>query len=265
MTSFLPGLCSVTFRHRDPAWIVSAAQDAQLSGIEWGGDRHVLPRDIDTARSVGGLTRAHDLLPISYGSYIDPPQSNLADFERARETAAAIGSDNIRIWPGTRGRPSADYAAHERTQAAATIRQMAQAASEIGLALSLEYHPDSLTDSTDDALRLIEDVAHDNAYLYWQPRPGVALAEAIAEIRRVGTHVSHLHVFAWDADCHRYPLADQEAYWREVVQAMPPSRYSRPRYALLEFVADDDPVRFQQDAATLRRLLGSPHPLWSLR
>ncbi|MBF9232447.1 sugar phosphate isomerase/epimerase family protein [Microvirga alba] len=255
MTSFSPGLCSVTFRHLKAASIIGAARKAHLTAIEWGGDIHVPPRQVETARSVGAWTRAAGLLPASYGSYVDPPSSDMANFESALGTATALGAINIRIWPGTRGRPSSEYSVQERSRTAASINAMAQEAARHGVSISLEHHPNSLTDDTDSAARLMDEIAHRNVYLCWQPRPGLPLRDALVEIGRLGTSISHIHVFAWDESRVRFPLADQEDYWCELLQAMPPSCFPGPRYAFLEFVAHDDLSRFEEDAATLSRLL----------
>lgn len=254
MTRFEPALCTVTFRALQPAEIVSLARDVGLKAIEWAGDAHVPPGDAARAQVAGELSRAAGLA-LSYGSYVAPPADEADAFALALETAAQLGAGNIRIWPGTRGRASADYAVDEARAAAAQIRDMGVEAARHGITVSLEYHPGSLTDDTDSALRLIETVAHDNVYLYWQPRPGLPRDAALAEIGRVGPHVSHIHVFAWDAARNRFPLARAADYWRDVIEAMPPTRWRGRRFAMLEFVAADAPAAFRADAATLGRIL----------
>ncbi|MBB4184479.1 sugar phosphate isomerase/epimerase [Sinorhizobium terangae] len=254
MSTFEPGLCTVTFRSLPASRIVELAAEAGLAAIEWAGDAHVPPGNGPVARDVGRLSEEAGLAT-SYGSYVAPPTDDLAAFRRALDCALALGASNIRIWPGTRQRDSKDYSASERLAAAAAIRDMGAEAARHGVTVSLEYHPQSLTDETDSARRLIDAIAHDNVYLYWQPRPGLPLAEALAEIAQIGQHVSHLHVFAWDADRKRLLLKSASDYWRTVLAAMPPSRWTGRRYAMLEFVANDDPAAFFEDAATLRQFL----------
>lgn len=251
---FQPALCTVTFRGLRPAAIIPLAAEARLAAIEWAGDAHVPPGEDVIAQNVGRLTR-DARMAISYGSYVAPPSDDLATFSKALATAKFLGASNIRIWPGTRGRDSADYSDAERRSAAALIREMGEKASGLGVTVSLEYHPNSLTDETSSALRLIETVAHENVYLYWQPRPGLPLDDALKEIALVGVHVSHIHVFAWDGNRKRFPLATAADYWRSVLAAMPGSRWKGPRFAMLEFVTGDDPNAFLADAATLRELL----------
>ncbi|ACP25277.1 hypothetical protein NGR_c15090 [Sinorhizobium fredii NGR234] len=255
MSDFEPGLCTVTFRGLPPESIVDLAREARLAAIEWAGDAHVPPGDTSVARIVGRLCERAGLA-ISYGSYVAPPTDDPSEFRHAVESAIALGASNIRIWAGTRRRDSKDYSAGERRATADSIRDMAAEAGRHGISVSLEYHPQSLTDTTESACELIESIAHDNAYLYWQPRPGLPLGEAIAEVARIGQHVSHLHVFAWDRDRNRFPLASAADYWRTILASLPQSRWKGRRLAMLEFVANDEPAAFLEDAATLRKILG---------
>jgi sugar phosphate isomerase/epimerase len=254
MSGFEPALCTVTFRGLAPETIVPLAAEAGLAAIEWAGDAHVPPGDLAEAREIGRLSRANGFA-LSYGSYIAPPSDGMAEFFEALATASALGAENMRIWPGTRGRDSADYGAAEVRDTAKLIRDMGSEAARKGIAVSLEYHPNSLTDTTDSALRLMEEVGHDNVYLYWQPRPGLPLDEALAEIGLIGRHVSHIHVFAWDRDRNRFPLATQADYWRAAIETLDASRWTGRRFAMLEFVAGDDPDNFRADAATLKEIL----------
>ncbi|MCA1404208.1 sugar phosphate isomerase/epimerase [Ensifer sp. IC3342] len=254
MSTFEPGLCTVTFRNLPADRIVELAMEAGLAAIEWAGDAHVPPGDEPIARDVRRLSEKAGLAT-SYGSYVAPPTDDLSEFRRALDSAIALGASNIRIWPGARQRDSKDYSASERRAAAAAICDMGAEAARYGVTVSLEYHPQSLTDETDSARRLIDAVAHNNVYLYWQPRPGLPLDEALAETAQIGQHVSHVHVFAWDADRNRFPLTSAADYWRAVLAAMPASRWNERRFAMLEFVANDDPAAFFEDAATLKQIL----------
>ncbi|ALA20257.1 MULTISPECIES: sugar phosphate isomerase/epimerase [unclassified Chelatococcus] len=255
MIPLAPALCSVTFRQLPPEEIVALARQAGLAAIEWGGDVHVPAGDVAMARHVRRITEEAGLLPASYGSYLYPPDHGLEDFRRVLDTCHALGSSNVRIWPGRRNRPSATYDAAERGEAAGLIRAMGELAGGAGISVSLEYHPNSLTDETGSAANLMDAIAHANVHLYWQPRPGLPLDEACEEIARIGTRVSHVHVFAWDGARRRYALADHAKWWSAVFAALPESRFEGVRYAMLEFVRDDAPEAFLADAATLRHLL----------
>ena len=65
-----PGLCSVTLRALEPSAVVELAAAAGLEAIEWGGDVHVPPGDVDRAGQVRTLTEGAGLAVASYGSYL---------------------------------------------------------------------------------------------------------------------------------------------------------------------------------------------------
>jgi sugar phosphate isomerase/epimerase len=255
MTSFRPGLCSVTFRNLAPRTIVRLATECGIEGIEWAGDVHVPPGQLDFARHVRRLTEDAGLSVISYGSYIAPPSDDETAFAAVLETAQALGAPNIRIWPGSRNRDSATYSAHEREHAASLIRRMARLADSASVTIGLEYHPNSLTDDLASARQLMAEIDDPNVFLYWQPRPGLPLEDALDELRAIGAETSHVHVFAWDGEKRRYPLSDQRTYWSRILTEAPETRWPGDRFAMLEFVRDDSPEQFRLDAAVFRQLL----------
>ena len=255
---FEPGLVSVTFRQLGYEALIDLAAEAGLAAIEWGADVHVPPGDEAQALCVAEATRAAGLAVSSYGSYLRMPTATEAEVAAAMDAAAALGAPMVRIWPGAHNRPSASYSVEERVAVASAIDSAAAIANARGLALGLEYHPGTLTDELASSAALVEAVAAPNVYLYWQPSPGIAEAAADAEIAALGPHIAHLHVFEWDADKTRYPLADGFARWKRWIDAIPQGRWMGPRYAMLEFVAGNDPQNLLTDARTLRRLIGEP-------
>jgi sugar phosphate isomerase/epimerase len=255
MTSFRPGLCSVTFRKLTPETIVELAAECGIAGIEWAGDVHVPPGQFDVARRVRYLTEEAGLTVVSYGSYIASPSDDEAAFALVLETAQALGAPNIRIWPGSRNRDSVTYSPQERLHTASLIRRMARQAANASITIALEYHPNSLTDDLASAQKLMAEIDDPNVFLYWQPRPGLPLDEALDELRAIGAETSHFHVFAWDSEKKRYPLSDQRAYWNRIFTEAPTTRWPGDRFAMLEFVRDDNPEQFRVDAAVFCQML----------
>jgi sugar phosphate isomerase/epimerase len=255
MTSFRSGLCSVTFRKLSPEAVVALAAECGIKGIEWAGDVHVPPGQSDVARRVRHVTEEASLSVVSYGSYIAPPSDDEAAFAIVLETAQALGAPNIRIWPGSRNRDSVTYSADERRHTASLIRRMARLAEEASVTIGLEYHPNSLTDDLASAQKLIAEIDDPNVFLYWQPRPGLPLEEALDEFRAIGAETSHVHVFAWDSEKKRYPLSEQQTYWNRILSDAPTTRWPGDRFAMLEFVRDDSPEQFRVDAAVFCQML----------
>ncbi len=252
---FLPGLCSVTFRDRSPSEIVKIVSDAGLAAIEWGADVHVPPGRLGAARDVGRWTREAGLTVSSYGSYLRAPADGVDAFHRVLETAQELGAPMIRIWPGWQGRASADYSDTDRRAAVDAINAMGAVAAAHDVAIGLEFHPGTLTDSTSSAVQLVQAIDSPAVFLYWQPRPGIPQAEALNELAAVGTDIAFVHVFHWDTDCQRFPLAEGAVHWRAYLAAIPEGRFAGKRYALLEFVADDSIENLKTDARALKALL----------
>jgi len=242
---FKTGIVSVTFRNLAPQVIADLTAQAKLDSVEWGGDVHVPPTDIANAAAVGALTKAAGLQIASYGSYFRAGYSEEASFAAEVEAARALGAPNIRIWAGKKG--SADET--DRAAVAASIRNCAEICAQNGMTLSLERHRGTLTDIPDSALRLVDEAAHDNLRLYWQPDQAEDTAYNVAALRALLPYVSNVHVFSW-AGKEKYPLADGEAAWRQYIDILAAS--GRDHAMLMEFVCDGTEAQFLRDAETLR-------------
>lgn len=134
---------------------------------------------------------------------------------------------------------------------------MAQQAAQAGVTLSLEFHRLTLTDSLASTLDLLQRVDHAALYTYWQPRSGIGTVEAEEELAALRPWLSHLHVFNWNEERERFPLAPAEPFWRAVLEnvaAVPDARFAT-RWAMMEFVRGDDPAVFPADAQALRTWL----------
>jgi len=255
MRIFKPGLCSVTFRSLPPQAVIDLAVANGIEAIEWGADIHVPPGDFDNARDVAERTTEAGLTVSSYGSYIFAPDFALEDVTAVLETARALGTGHIRVWPGHRKRPSTDYSPQERHIATQALANVARRAEDYGMTIGLEYHPNSLTDTLPSALQLAQDLTASNLFLYWQPAPGLPLSDALTEIAALGPRICHLHVFAWLADASRLSLGKRVDFWQACIDAMPQSDWDKQTYAMLEFVRGDDVGQFADDAQTLRQIL----------
>jgi 3-dehydroshikimate dehydratase len=244
------GLVSVTFRQLSPHAVMEIAARAGLSSVEWGGDIHVPPGDVERAREVRRLTLDHGLRVAAYGSYFRFRPDD--DWRAVLETAVALGAPLVRVWAGERGSSEAD--AEYREHIVAHSRRVAEEASKVGIAVAYEYHGGTLTDTTASALDLLRRAT--GMHTLWQPPHGCSAGERVASVEAVLPSLRNVHVFHWEGERRvRRPLAEGEHLWLPVLDVL--RRGGRDHTLLLEFVADDDPQQLIEDAQTLHRWLGA--------
>jgi 3-dehydroshikimate dehydratase len=242
VTALVPGLVSVTFRQLGPAEIISLAVEGGLRAVEWGGDVHVPTGDLRTAREVAARCADAGIGVEAYGSYYRAD----GDFGPVLDTALALGAPRIRVWAGHNG------SAEEPDRAAVVdgLRAAVERAGDVEVAV--EYHANTLTDTLASAVQLLTEVP--GLRSYWQPPVGSSLHDALLAVPALSPVAAH--VFSWDDTGGRLPLAAREDLWRPVLAelAKPPGT----RHVLVEFVRDDDPAAFLEDAAVLREWLATP-------
>ena len=240
------GIVSVTFRPLPPSRIVELAAQAGLDGVEWGSDVHVPPTDSANAENVAAVTAGGGLSTLSYGSYFRAGYSEDALFDAEVRTAKILGAPNIRIWAGSKGSETEE----NRTAVADSIRVCAQKCRSAGMTLSLEFHQNTLTDHYESALRLIDEVAHENLHLYWQPDQFRDTAYNLSALRAVLRHVSNVHVFTWEGK-EKFPLIHGETLWRQYIDILRGD--GKEHGYFLEFVCDGTEKQFREDAAVLKQ------------
>lgn len=245
------GLCSITFRQLTIDEVIALCQKAQIDGIEWGGDIHVPPGDIETAKSVREKTAAAGLKVCSYGSYYrcDDQSGPLSE---VLESADTLGAPIIRVWAGRKGSADADTA--DREEVAEHLRRAVIAARELDITIALEYHGGTLTDTQESAHQLLEEVGLPELTLFWQPRTGREFTSDLVELEAALPRLSNVHCFHWGASFQeRYPLLDGTKKWQAYLDLI--RRLDGERYVILEFVKDDSPEQFLEDAKVLKSLL----------
>ena len=246
------GLVSITFRTLSVAEVIAAVAAAKLDGIEWGSDIHCPAGDIPAARDVATQTADAGLAVAAYGSYYRLGEDE--PFEPILDSAAALGAPTIRVWAG-RSLSSADATDADRSRVADDLNRIAAMSAEAGIAVALEYHANTLTDTLDSALALLADAP--SVACYWQPPFKSAVAENLEAIDALAPRLSNIHVFHWIDDgtdtIDRRPLAEGAAQWSDYISAI--TEMPGDRWAMLEFVRDESLDAFTADAATLRNLL----------
>ena len=246
MAQVKTGLVSVTFRQKSVEEIAALTAEAGLSGVEWGGDVHVPPGDREAARRAAQLTHQAGLEVLSYGSYYRCQPGE--DFTPVLESALALGAPLIRVWAGTK--PWEEASPQEREALAVQLGQAVDQAAAAGLALGLEYHRGTATQTKEGARALLEAVGRPGLTTYWQPNPDISQGEQLAEIDALLPWISTVHVFTWTGANVRHPLEAGAARWEEYLTHLAPAQ--KERCLLLEFVQEDSEEAFRRDARTLR-------------
>ncbi|MFH1614536.1 MAG: TIM barrel protein [Planctomycetota bacterium] len=248
-----PGLVSVTFRQLAPAEIVGLVVQAGLLGIEWGGDIHVTHGDFKRAREVNKITTDAGLKVFAYGSYYRVGESEAAlPFEKVLETAVSLKAPLIRVWAGSSS--SVDAGPAYRNRVVSDTLRIAAMASEANIIISYEFHKGSLTDTYESAMKLMEEVGHDNVRLYWQTPLTTDAEENLAGLDRILPWATNTHVFNWSRATESFqPLEQVCNIWHRYLQKFAASNHDHA--AMLEFVKDNSPDMFLEDAKTLRKLL----------
>jgi 3-dehydroshikimate dehydratase len=255
-----PGLCSITFRTLTADAVLVAAVRAGVEGIEWGADAHVPPGDGTTASALAVRCRDAGVEVVSYGSYLGftpPAGADDAAVEAVLDTAEALGAPMVRIWTELGVVP--DAPADDRRRVTARTGAFADAIAARGLTAALEFHPFTLTHTAASANQLLYELGRPNLRTHWQPDPTLSPNDAVAELAHVTDRLAHLHAFSWGPEgiADRRALVDGAAVWVPALEVAERAGAPLPgrRYALCEYVRDDDPDQLVADVRTLREWL----------
>ncbi len=254
-----PGLCSITFRSLATDAVIALAERAGTAGIEWGSDTHVPPTDLAGAEATGRRCRDAGIEVVSYGTYLGAgaaTATTVAEIEQHLDAAEALGAPMIRAWTEFGVTPVADLAARQRTAEHTAV--IADAAAARGLLVALEFHPGTFTETAASTNALLDELGRPNLLTHWQPDPAWTAVEALEHLTGVLGRLAHLHVFAWGPDGieDRLPLGDGADLWAPALALADSAPGPVDRYALCEYVLDDDPDQFVADSAMLRRWSG---------
>jgi 3-dehydroshikimate dehydratase len=249
---FHPGLVSITFRQLSAQEIVSLVKEAGLKGIEWGGDIHVPHGEVETAKEVLAMTGEAGLEVSAYGSYYRAGDEGPETFEGVLACAVALETKILRVWIGRKGSAEADDEYRQRIYA--DCRRISNMSSDAGIELACEWHGNTLTDTAESASALFEAVDHPAFNTYWQSRNKTSREFSLGDMDAAMSRLVGLHMFNWDAESGgREPLAGGWAEWKEYLTKArsAPRGKDTDMYAQLEFVKDDEPRQFIEDARTL--------------
>lgn len=245
------GLTSVTFRSLTVDEIIDCCKKCGLSAIEWGSDVHCPPGDIPTAEAVAEKMRKAQLAVSSYGSYYR--LSGGESISPYLEAAAALGAPHIRIWSGQKS-----YAEATPAEYAAMIceaKRCCREAEKYKIEIAFEYHGGTLTDTRENALRVMRDIDEPNLGMYFQYDPLVSLEENFAALYAFMPYLKTVHVFNVDNKFNRYSLGEAESrkMWGEFIRILNKSK-AEP-YLLFEFLREEIFEGLSREAEIMQSIL----------
>lgn len=259
-SAFRSGLMSVTLRQKAIQEVVDIVVRVGLESITWAGDSHVLPDETAAAERARVACATASIRVEGYGSYW---RGDCSDFAPSLGAAQTLGASRIRVWAGSEGSETAGAA--DRQRIVERVARAADAAAPAGIGLHLEFHHDTLTDTAESTSALLDEIAALRmtgdmpVQTYWQPRPGIATRDALVEIALLGSQISAAHVFSWDKDASRLPLAEHREQWLAILGALAEHPLNadcdQPRDLMLEFVRGDSTSQLLDDARELHRLV----------
>ena len=244
------GIVSISFRDRSPEQILTAASEAGLDAVEWGGDIHVPHGDLEAARLVRELSAAFDTEIAEYGSYYAIGKSDPSLFEDILNTARDLGTNVIRVW-AHQGKPSDSFDEEEYQACVADAKRICAMAGDITVAL--ECHPNTLTDEYHTELKFIRDVGCDNLKTFWQPNQHRPVDYNLDSIRALLPYIVSVHVYSWKRK-ERLPLAALESDWLQYIELLS----AKDLNYMLEFMHDGNIETLKETAATLKKWLNKP-------
>ena len=253
---FRAGIVSVTFRQYEYKTLIKYVKLTDLSCIEWGSDIHLPYTEPEKAAAIADEMKTNGLDAASYGSYYKLGQPNGPEvFSQILKNAKIISARVIRVWGGTTGSKNLD--AQARRAIVADVLDIAGRAKKENIKISLEYHANTITDTTESALKFIKEVRRqehgENVYLYWQPSQNMDFSGNKAALMLLCPYLSNVHVFAW-AKGERYPLADYRDNWEAYINIVK-NNSAESHDFLLEFVKGDSVEQMLEDAKTLAEMV----------
>lgn len=239
------GMTSVTFREKSIDQVALLTKKAGLSCIEWGADRHVLPLDFDAVRNARIQMEKNELFCSSYGSYYRMIEKDEDAFRAICKTAKSLGAGIVRAWLGRMG--SAKITPEQYADLLEQTKKLSGIAAQYGQVLAFEFHGKTLNDNGEASVAFLSACAKENVRTYWQP---LSYSDNEKNLSLVLPYLCAVHVFTWDDEYRRYPLADGTQTWEKYLQILKNADISTK--LIMEFVRNDDPDQFLTDAAVLK-------------
>ena len=243
-------MTSLTLGNESIVNVIRIAKEAGINGIEWGvSDTHMRLRDEKRAEEIKNVSVKYGIEIFSLGSYCYMESKEECD--NTLETAVLLGAPIIRIWAGKKSPCECDTDYKSRIVSNAIY--MSEQASKHNIVLGFEYHPNTLTETCDDALSLIKSINKENVGLYWQPQHNLLTEENFRDRNRVLPYcVGHIHIqnYAPEYGYEKLSLIEDNLnrYFGDI---------NKDDYrVMIEFVKDGSTENLFDDVSSLKKVIG---------
>ncbi|NLO73929.1 MAG: sugar phosphate isomerase/epimerase [candidate division WS1 bacterium] len=192
-------LCSISHREKLLEYVLDLARDLGFEAIEiWGREPHINERfDENRTQAARRMIEERQLAIAALGSYVvfGPSRTRpeeLVELEDVLHTARCLRCPLVRVWASDVGAAEASRTLWDRT--VGEIQEACDRAQRLGIVLAADMHDDTLTDTGESALRLLEAVERDNFRLSFHisGRPREETPEE--RLEAVCSHVVHVQV-----------------------------------------------------------------------
>ena len=191
-------LSTIAYRERLLDDALDAAHKLGFEGIElWGREPHLSERyDENRVRAAQKMIQAKELSVPVFGSYLRmgataPPSDETIELHDTLHIARQLKTQMVRVWmsdiPATKATPAV------WEKAITEARHACDCAAKLGLCLVAELHDNTLLNSSDNALRAVQEVERENFRLTFAAGSRVGGEDAEVRLCKVLPYVAHVH------------------------------------------------------------------------
>jgi sugar phosphate isomerase/epimerase len=156
-----------------------------------------------------------------------------AEAERLLDLAGKLGVRTVKLWAGTKA--AGAVSPEDRMRSLAALAHIADYATARGLALTIETHENTLCDSVEACLRLIDELNRPEVRVCFQPFDFSNTASTLEAYGQLAPLVTHLHFQGRKSDSFSL-LRDAEIDYRAFVESL--AAHGFEGSICIEFVKD---------------------------
>ena len=192
-------LCTISHREKLLEYALEVAKELGFDAVElWGREPHISEKfDENRVQAARRMIEDRGLQLCCLGSYVvfGPVKTRaeeLADLDDTLYTARCLRAPIVRVWASDIASATANKKQWDRT--AGEIQDACDLAARLNLVLAVEMHDDTLADTADSSLRLLEQVDRPNFQLTFEVAHRPTEEKPEQRLARVLPHVVHIHL-----------------------------------------------------------------------